>query len=116
MIATATRRGQLGLPLALAVCALGVVGLLLAAVGSDGPARSVAVLGFSLVGPGLVLNRSLRLDDTTAVLLAAPVSLALAAAGAWVAFSAGAWSPGLVYAGLLAGSLVVLAVDVIRRR
>lgn len=92
----------------------GVLGMVLATAQSDGFVRSAFTLAFLFAGPGLALNLFLRLGDATALLLAAPVSLALAAAGAGAMFYLGAWAPGLLYGALLAASTLLVAAEIIR--
>ena len=85
------------------------------ALGWVSPVRVVVALGFLLVGPGLAVTELLDVRDLAQRLaIATAVSLAVEALVGLALLYAGAYSPGLTFAIVLALTAVLLAVALVR--
>jgi uncharacterized membrane protein len=85
--------------------------------GFDAPLRSIVVLAFLLVCPGLALVRLLRIrEPVTEVTLGVALSVALAVVVPGTMLYAGAWSPQLGLALLIAATLAASVHELLRPR
>ena len=92
----------------------GLAGVLMA-VGSESPVRVVFALAFLLFGPGLAVTDLLDVQDIAQRLaIATGISLATEALIGLGLLYAGAYSPGLTFAIVLALTAVLLTIALVR--
>jgi uncharacterized membrane protein len=101
---------------AAAAIGVGVLAGALIALGWESPLRVVLALVFLLFGPGLAVAELLDVSDVAERLaVATGVSLGLETVVALGLLYAGAYSAGLIFAVILAVSVVLLGVAALRR-
>lgn len=89
----------------------------LVAADVEHPARSLIVLWFLLVCPGILIVRRIRVIDTVALVPAAvAVSTSLEIALSLLMVYGGWWDPELLLAGLVAATSVWSTVELVLRR